>query len=709
MYKVALNRSSIRTVLFAIFTAMLLASCGGSNEDVAHNRVNPADQGQFSAVTATVIWTPCASEWSLCSFSGTQQVRYGGDNTYVYKTATDSIQCNNAVFGDPLPGGVKTCEYSGSAPPLTETWTACGAEWSLCSFSDTRQVRYGGNNVYFYKTATGSIQCNNAVFGDPLPGGEKSCEYSGAPSTLPPPPPPPPTGTWTACGAEWSLCSFSGTRQIRYGGNNVYFYKTATGSIQCNNAVFGDPLPGSEKSCEYSDFEVTTNPPPVVTPPSPTTAAMTMICVGGSTYQCSGTSIIRSDNGVALTRSGVQAYGKSTNDLANPIADPTTAFGLALTSGGLAELRLAKDGNSIVSSPTMVLSSLGITWDGKVPRPTIVETFKTTAGFVTLDTTGAITSGSLPSSSNLNYYDYATKGPAATQANYANNQYFPRSDPPRCSQPCPFPDPAIETTGMQYVPGNWHTGASTIADMAAADMTTAIRVHEDGDVHAGDGIPDPITGARINLPGGTGPGVPAAGTKGIRELVNWSFRYGNLGAWLTKDTVFINEWGPTNEHNQNRRGLVAFGDVSNPSTVPTTGTATYAGFVYGWYAPNATAEASLFRGDATISVNFVTRAVVVAVTNTLAQTEPGGSYQVAIPVSFNATTAMGTAGQTVANYLTGLVDNGTLKGGLSGRYFGPVVSSGTSGAGPAEIGGALSLSNAASGQTVVAGFIGRKQ
>jgi hypothetical protein len=493
---------------------------------------------------------------------------------------------------------------------------------------------------------------------------------------------------------------------VRYGGNNTYFYKTATGSISCTNAVFGDPLPGGEKSCDYADSVVTPPPPPPpppgVTPPAPTTAPMTMSCVGGSASQCSGNSIIRSDNGVALTRSGVQAYGKSTNDLANPIENPTTAFGLTPASGGLAELRLAKDGNSFVSGPAMVLSNLGITWDGKVARPTIVETFKTTSGFVKLDSTGAIISGSLPASSNLGYYDYATKGPAATQANYANNQYFPRSVASRCPSymvPCI----SIETTGVQYLPGDWRTGGGT------PDLATATREHGDGDVHAGDGIPNPTTGARTDLPGGSGPGVPFPGTKGTRDLMNWSFRYGNLGAWKTKDTVYINEWGPNNEHNQNRRGLVAFGDVSNPSTVPSTGSATYAGVVYGWYAPNATAEASLFRGDATITVNFVTRAVVVTVANTLAETEPGGPYQIPVPVSITASAAMGAAGQTVANYLTGPVDNGTLKGGLSGRYFGPAVTTGASGAGPAEIGGAFSLSNAASGQAVVGGFIGRKQ
>jgi hypothetical protein len=66
-------------------------------------------------------------------------------------------------------------------------------------------------------------------------------------------------------------------------------------------------------------------------------------------------------------------------------------------------------------------------------------------------------------------------------------------------------------------------------------------------------------------------------------------------------------------------------------------------------------------------------------------------------------------GTNLANYLTGTVDNGLLKGGLGGRYFGPVVTTGTSGAGPAEIGATISLSNSTTGQAVVGGFIARKQ
>jgi hypothetical protein len=60
--------------------------------------------------------------------------------------------------------------------------------------------------------------------------------------------------------------------------------------------------------------------------------------------------------------------------------------------------------------------------------------------------------------------------------------------------------------------------------------------------------------------------------------------------------------------------------------------------------------------------------------------------------------------------MTGAVDTGTLKGGISGRYFGEVSTTGSSGTGPAESGGTFSLSSATSGgATVIGGFIARKQ
>jgi galactose oxidase len=143
----------------------------------------PAAAQTGSATT----WTSCASEDQTCSFSGTRQVRYGANGTYAYQTATGSIACTNAVFGDPAYGVNKSCDYADSAtpPPDSGGWVRCAAEDETCMFPGTLEVRYGANGNYAYRTATGSIQCSNAVFGDPAFGADKFCDYLAPASTLP--------------------------------------------------------------------------------------------------------------------------------------------------------------------------------------------------------------------------------------------------------------------------------------------------------------------------------------------------------------------------------------------------------------------------------------------------------------------------------------------------------------------------------------------
>ena len=51
----------------------------------------------------------CAWENSTCSFSGTRSVAYGASGQFVYQTHTNTVACNNSVFGDPIRGTVKSC------------------------------------------------------------------------------------------------------------------------------------------------------------------------------------------------------------------------------------------------------------------------------------------------------------------------------------------------------------------------------------------------------------------------------------------------------------------------------------------------------------------------------------------------------------------------------------------------------------------------
>jgi hypothetical protein len=431
-------------------------------------------------------------------------------------------------------------------------------------------------------------------------------------------------------------------------------------------------------------------------PAVPSDAPTVMACVDGRSYQCSGTDAIRTDNGVILTGSGVQVYGNSTSDLAAANANVGGATGMALASGGVAEMRIAKDANFAGSNPALILNKLGIKWDDKAERPTIIETFQATQGRTVFTANGTLASVSLPDPSNLGFYDFATKGTAATQANYANNRYFPRmNNPPRCGTDTPpGACPTVETAGVQVTPGDWRTVG------AIPDETDASRLHEDGDVHAGNGKPG-ANGQPTVLPDASGVGVPFPGSKGFRDLRNLSYQYANLAKWLTQDAVGIPEWGGTNEHNQNRRGIIAYGDVTSSASVPDTGTTSYPGFAYGWYARTANEEPVPFFAGATVTIDFATRQVAVAVANAI--TEDAVAAPLAA-INFNAAAGLGANGSNVANYLAGPIAAGTLTGGLGGRLFGPGVT-----AAPAEVGTVFSLADPATGAVLIGGIIARRR
>lgn len=435
----------------------------------------------------------------------------------------------------------------------------------------------------------------------------------------------------------------------------------------------------------------------------PASATMVMACpederAPGTPVQCSGSAKIRDENGITLTDSGVQAYGRSTSDLETPNPNMTYASGFAPTIGGLAEVRINKDANGTVSNPALLLSNLNLSWDGKTERPLIIETFTSTAGRVTIDASGKLSFGALPPSSNLEFYNFATLGFGATQANYANNRYFPRTEAVRC--PTGMTCGTTETSGFQFSPrdGSWRTGGS------GPDVGSAARLHEDGDVHAGDGP----NGTLLDGAGG-GHGVPFPGSKGYRSFDNWSLKYANLGTWGSQDTVLIAEWAnqdPANngkEHNKARRGVVAYGDVTAPATIPTTGTAVYEGKLYGWFSPDGKGEPDVFEGTATVTANFATREVSIAITNAVTHDAQGTPLPALV---FTTTTHMGAAGTKVANYMTGKLTANGLTGGIGARYFGPVAAGA---AGPEEVGGTFTLSSATTGATFVGGFLGRRK
>jgi len=62
------------------------------------------------------------------------------------------------------------------------------------------------------------------------------------------------------CSVEGQVCTFSGTRTVRYGANGQYFTGVFSDSVDCNNATFGDPIVGVGKTCEILVLETNSMP-----------------------------------------------------------------------------------------------------------------------------------------------------------------------------------------------------------------------------------------------------------------------------------------------------------------------------------------------------------------------------------------------------------------------------------------------------------------
>ncbi len=298
-------RFALRCALgFVLASSMLLAACGGTdatapsaesstgaNNETADATAEPASGVSDASATsdtraraladspttappATASWTWCANEGGVCTVpaAATVTVRYGANSSYHYRSVSGSIACSNGAWGDPIFGTAKSCGYTTGAAatpaPGTTSWVSCAGEGGVCSVPSPRNVRYGANGSYYYKTVSTAIACSNGAWGDPISGIAKSCAYESSTAA----PVVTPGASWVNCASEGGVCAFSGTRSARYGANGVYYYRTVTASIACSNAAWGgDPVVGVAKSCAYDSATTAVSPTPTPTPPPATT------------------------------------------------------------------------------------------------------------------------------------------------------------------------------------------------------------------------------------------------------------------------------------------------------------------------------------------------------------------------------------------------------------------------------------------------------
>jgi len=192
-------------------------------------------------------WVKCADENHPCKIpDGIRKIRFGKDHTWRIKVASGSVDCTDTNFGDPLVGTVKECWYDDSFDYDEDhdgEWTLCAEENQDCKMLGRSIIRFGKGNGWLYEEAEGSVPCTDAHFGDPLYGTVKECDYLVETSK----------GTWKKCADENGKCAIpgNGVHSVKFGKNQSWHTKFASGTVDCTNTLFTDPLVGTVKECWY--------------------------------------------------------------------------------------------------------------------------------------------------------------------------------------------------------------------------------------------------------------------------------------------------------------------------------------------------------------------------------------------------------------------------------------------------------------------------
>jgi len=177
-----------------------------------------ASSGTFVLVGASVV-TPVLLQNNI----------FGGTGTLI----TQATAIDRTNFRSAAPGFVDRANYDLHPTPnplVVDAGSAPGVSASGVSLAPTSQYRHVASLEPRVNTGGIDIGAYEAV----------------GPSTDPDP-----AGRWITCAAEGGTCRFKGTTTVRYGANNAYATRTATNAIGCSNAVFGDPIPGVPKKCQY--------------------------------------------------------------------------------------------------------------------------------------------------------------------------------------------------------------------------------------------------------------------------------------------------------------------------------------------------------------------------------------------------------------------------------------------------------------------------
>jgi hypothetical protein len=488
---------------------------------------------------------------------------------------------------------------------------------------------------------------------------------------------------------------------------------TAASVVSSNEQILSDPTTSSSNSSSTpsspSDTPCTkiqqspcsggTLDPALTANVAPSEPLPKNNCYGDASVQCSGASNLHIDNHIAVTASGMHTYGVS-NPSGFSKTSPVNPVGLMLASGGTVEVRSGRGKNSAPSDVALIMSNLGLSWDGTTERPQIIETFSSTSKRVELSSSGFLLNKDLPALNDVSFFDFALRGTGATQSHYANNVYFPRPQDAACSNvnACLL----TESPPLVIEHGDWKTGGNQPDKLVAshAHLDGAVEVSANNTTVKSDSPNDSVSIGTPTILGGLTPGA-----QGYRTYTQWSYGWSNLGVWATQDIVNTPTWGGSREDKKLISGTVAFGTVSIPDRIPVTGTAIYSGNVYGWLSYDPTGSSVPFFANATVTVNFANNTAEFLFSKTRI-IEKDYSDIFLPPVQ----TTLSLDRQKFRNYLNGRLDFASMQGGVGARFFGPITTGG-SGIAPVEMAGSFNMQCAQASDcfVLVGGFLLKKQ
>ncbi|MFD0673818.1 fibronectin type III domain-containing protein [Cohnella sp. GCM10027633] len=188
-----------------------------------------------------------------------------------------------------------------------------------------------------------------------------------------------PAANWTLCAGENNLCSFSGTKPVRYGVTGSYVYGNFTNSVMCSNNGFGtDPAAGQYKHCDVNlaggSGGDTTAPsvPTALTSPSKTTTSVSLswtastdnVAVTGYDVYVGGV-LAGSTTGATTYTVGSLAANTSysftvkAKDAAGNASAASTALNVTTNAGSDTTAPTAPTG---LSSPSKTTTSVSLSW-----------------------------------------------------------------------------------------------------------------------------------------------------------------------------------------------------------------------------------------------------------------------------------------------------------------------------------------------------------